>query len=333
MPGLSGLRRITRRIVRHKRPVILMYHRVTTLAHDPWRLAVTPEHFTEHIECLTRTHHVVSLRELVRAITDRQAPRGWAAITFDDGYIDVLTTAKPILERFDCPATAFLATGAIGSSREFWWDTLVRIVFETPTLPKTLAIEVAGERYHWNVVNDRVAFECAEQKDQKSLSRSELHSNLWQLLRILDPIERDRHLEELAIWADVSMMARPTDTAMNPAEVRALTDGLFEVGAHTVTHPSLPALDMAGQRAEIEDSRRVCEELTGTKVTSFAYPFGDWDKNSIAAVRNAGFTTACCTEPRVITPRSDPFRLPRVEVGNWSGHEFARRLAMDFDTP
>jgi peptidoglycan/xylan/chitin deacetylase (PgdA/CDA1 family) len=326
------LKRIVRRIVQHRRPVILMYHRVARPAHDPWRLAVTPEHFTEQIECLTRVRQVVPLSKLAQGVANGQAPRGLAAVTFDDGYVDVLAEAKPVLERFDCPATAFLATGAIGSSHEFWWDALVRILFETRVLPKTLSIEVSGRLHHWRVRDDAVDRDGTD-KIASSLSRSELHTTLWQLLRVLEREERQRQLEYLMAWADVNMKARRTDIAMNSTEVRQLADGLVEIGAHTISHPSLPALDADDRRAEIEGSRRACEELAGTSVTSFAYPFGDLDTDSVAAVREAGFTCACCTESGVVTPYSVPLRLPRVDIGNWDGGEFERRLAMDFSTP
>jgi peptidoglycan/xylan/chitin deacetylase (PgdA/CDA1 family) len=330
LPLMSPVRRIVRRILRHRRPIILMYHRVARLAHDPWRLAVSPEHFAAQIECLARARRVVPLSTLAQALMNGDAPRGFAAITFDDGYIDVLAEAKPILERFDCPATAFLATGAIGSGREFWWDVLVRIIFETPLLPQTLAIEISGRLYQWRLIGGPVDTNAAENGRPQLLSRSELHNKLWHLLRMLDPAEKERQIEYLLVWANVDRKARRTDIAMSSTEVRQLANGLVDIGAHTVTHPSLPALSANDRRAEIEGSRKACEELAGASVTSFAYPFGDLDTDSVAAVRDAGFTIACCTDSGVVTPRSLPLRLPRVDIGNWSGSEFERRLSMNF---
>src|SRR5262249_8195308 len=108
------------------RSLILMYHRIARVERDVWSMCVTPEHFEEHLEVLSR-HRPVRLNEW--------KPRGWfkgslsCAITFDDGYADNLHAAC-LLKRFGIPATFFVTTGYIGSGREFWWDELERVVYE-----------------------------------------------------------------------------------------------------------------------------------------------------------------------------------------------------------
>src|SRR5262245_31484652 len=93
--------------------VILLYHRVTRLELDPWGLSVTPEHFAEHLEVLRRFPRI-PLNEVRRPVwrTGQAALR--FAITFDDGYFDNLDQAAPLLEKYDTPATFFIATGYIG---------------------------------------------------------------------------------------------------------------------------------------------------------------------------------------------------------------------------
>jgi peptidoglycan/xylan/chitin deacetylase (PgdA/CDA1 family) len=105
----------------------------------------------------------------------------------------------------------------------------------------------------------------------------------------------------------------------------AATDGL-EIGAHTVSHPSLPTLDAKDLLCEVERSKRQCEDLIGRSITGFAYPFGDFNANSIAAVRAAGLSYACTTVPREIGPRTDPFAIPRVMVANWEEDEFQNKV-------
>ena len=57
-----------------------------------------------------------------RLLAAGRVPRRAAVITFDDGYADNYTFGLPLLKEFDVSATVFLATGALGKDREFWWD-------------------------------------------------------------------------------------------------------------------------------------------------------------------------------------------------------------------
>jgi len=305
-----------------------MYHRVARVCHDPWRLAVTPEHFAQQIEVLTQARRVVPLRHLEAQLREGRIRPGVAAVTFDDGCADLLTAAKPVLERFECPATIFLTTGAVGSAREFWWDELTRLVLEPPTLPGFLTIEIAGRTHRWQL--DDAPRSPGE---AHATSRLELYRSLWTLLRPLDQAVRLRSLDALAAWAGTDTVAPPESRPLTAAEVRRLVGGLTEIGAHSITHPSLPGLSRAGKHAEVLGSRRACEELVGRSIDTFAYPYGDLDLDTIAAVREAGFTLACATAPGGLTTRSDPLRLPRVAIDDLDGNVFARRLRAGFDTP
>jgi peptidoglycan/xylan/chitin deacetylase (PgdA/CDA1 family) len=320
---LRRLKRLARRLIERDRPVILSYHRVATVACDPWALAVRPDRFAEQIEALVQERRVVPLSWLAGELSQGRAPKKSAAVTFDDGYADVLTEGCPILERFDCPATVFLTTGAIGRGEPFWWDELAHIVLSAEVLPLALTIEIGGRSHSW-----RLAEGPAEgAPDPGVVDRRALHLALWTLLRPLDGAERDRHLARLAEWSGTGRLSPDRSRAMDAEEVRRLArPGLIDIGAHTVTHPSMPLLDRGGQEAEIEQSRRACEALAGVPIDGFAYPFGDHDAASVAMVRNARFVYACTTEPGTVGTRSDLLRLPRATIGDWSGTELMRVL-------
>ena len=152
---ISTLLKLGRRLAGTQRPIVLMYHRVANVTADPWQCAVTPERFVRQIEILKRNRNVVPMRWLAKQLREGRLPRKAAAITFDDGYADVFHNALPILRRFGCPATAFIATQAIGGRSGFWWDVLSRIVLETASVPPRLAIDLGGERREWQLSSDR----------------------------------------------------------------------------------------------------------------------------------------------------------------------------------
>ena len=130
---------------------ILTYHRVCDAASDSRGLCVSHAHFSEHMEYLRRHCAVLSLRKLFALLLAERLPRRAVVLTFDDGYTDNLWNAKPILERFELPATFFVASGYVVQTREFWWDKLDRLLLQAGTLFGTLTIRPNGRLYEWTL--------------------------------------------------------------------------------------------------------------------------------------------------------------------------------------
>ncbi|MEW2285548.1 polysaccharide deacetylase family protein [Streptomyces sp. NPDC047841] len=92
---------------------------------------------------------------------------------------------------------------------------------------------------------------------------------------------------------------------------RAAAAGM-EIGSHGLTHVDLTRAGDGLLRAETAGSRAVLEELTGTPVTGFCYPYGTVDGRVVEAVREAGYAYACAIDPGELT---GPHVLPRVYIG------------------
>jgi peptidoglycan/xylan/chitin deacetylase (PgdA/CDA1 family) len=85
----------------------------------------------------------------------------------------------------------------------------------------------------------------------------------------------------------------------------------WEVGSHTVTHPSLPGLDDASLARELADSRRAIAQRLGS-CRALAYPYGEADSRVAAAAALAGYDAACTLS---ISHRVDePLRRPRTGI-------------------
>ncbi len=334
--GLGKLRRIAQLLGRGFTPqgVILMYHRVTEVEFDPWDLSVTPQHFAEHLEMLQKYAHPISLKQLAIAHQNGNIPHRAVAITFDDGYADNLYHAKPLLERYNIPATVFVTTGYIGQQREFWWDELERLLLQPGRLPDKLCLEINGNTQKWELGTaadySKEDYEGDHQVnpwEAKPGSRLFLYFFLLQQLKPLPETEQLRLLKEIAQWANIDSSVRPTYRPLLPEEVKTLEQGdLVEVGAHTVTHPSLKAHAPSFQMHEIQQSKADLEKLLNHPVTSFAYPFGDYGAETVELMRETTFTCACSTIKDTVWQKSDCFQLPRFCVFNWNGKELYRQL-------
>ena len=124
--------------------MILMYHRIASVPSDVYGMTVTPEQFRMHMEVLRQHYIPLSLDELVDAARSGDIPETAVAITFDDGYVDNLTTASPILVEAGLPATFFLTTEGLDQPTEYWWNVTERIFFSDRPIPSSL--DLYGDR-------------------------------------------------------------------------------------------------------------------------------------------------------------------------------------------
>jgi len=337
-PLRIAIRQTLRQVQHRLQPgaLILMYHRVAKVDSDPWSLCVTPDHFAEHLEILRRRTRPVSLQHLTQNLGDRPSLKHSVVITFDDGYADNLHHAKPLLEKYEIPATVFITTGNLGQPHEFWWDELDRLVLQPQNLPNLLQLQVQNQTYEWKV--NELAYDSGSnhhsldswnsQKTSTATDRVQLYHALHQVLRQLSISEREQALHEIRIWANVEAIGRLTHRSLSPQEVLDLTQGdLVEVGAHTVTHPFLSQLSLASQQSEIQQSKATLEKLLNRPVTSFSYPNGDYTSATLSIVQNAGFSQACCSIADQVQPDSNPFLLPRLVVEDSDGETFSRWLS------
>jgi peptidoglycan/xylan/chitin deacetylase (PgdA/CDA1 family) len=109
---------------------------------------------------------------------------------------------------------------------------------------------------------------------------------------------------------------------MTKAEVAEMAAAGFRISSHTRTHASLPSLSFAKRKEELEGSRAALEDITGTPVTIFAYPFGHFDPATRAAVIDAGYDVAYSFLNGRVVPGLDPYRLPRLNM--WRGQVLPR---------
>lgn len=319
--------------------LVLLYHRVASVTRDPQLLCVTPEHFAEHMEVLRRLLRPARLSAIADLCIGGSCA-GSVAITFDDGYADNLYNAKPILEQFDVTATVFVVAHNRGPWRELWWDELARITLGPGTLCDPLRLWIAGREHVWQLDGEGNDSHEDSERDAgwnvlsggQPNARQSLYQSLFDLLRPLGFDDRRVTLDSLSQQSTAPMLALPE--TLSSDDLRALADGdLVEIGAHTLTHPMLAALPIAEQRAEIEGSRRILQDILGGSVRSFSYPFGgrrDYTGKTIRIVREAGFDRACSNFSGVVSSSSDRFQVPRLIVRDWDGDTFARHIAAEF---
>jgi peptidoglycan/xylan/chitin deacetylase (PgdA/CDA1 family) len=330
------LRRLAGRLAgrRGSPGIVLMYHRVASDLVDPWRLCVSQANFVAQLEVLATLFRVVTLRELV-ATRGSDGERPSVAITFDDGYADNLHAAAPLLVRQGMPATFFLTSGTLGSAREFWWDELDQLLLDPCALPARLDVPLGDELR--SIETGAAAATLGDPQSAAAMcvpweaaadTRVGLYYSVWETLRALDDVARRDALESLGRQVGITVTRRDSHRTLTRAEACELArlPGI-EIGAHSVTHVSLPECTPDQQLQQMQQSRRDLEFLIDRPVPGFAYPFGDISRRTIRLAESAGFDYACTTEAGCIDRATQPHRIPRIVAEDWPAERFAQRLA------
>ena len=174
-----------------------MYHRVADIPIDPWGLAVTPQHFVAQLEVLKTIRLPLCMDEFIAGLEGGTLPCQAVGLTFDDGYIDNLTHAEPILRRASVPATIFLATGQLGQRSEFWWDELAQMIFgQRSNVEGDVRIGGRAVRVHLPPLEPDVSGPMTWRAwDPPRTPREQLYVEVWRLLRDLKGVVPGRRNE------------------------------------------------------------------------------------------------------------------------------------------
>lgn len=113
--------------------VILQYHHVAT--DTPMITSTPPDVFAEHLAYLYRHFNVVPLPDAINALRNGTGlPDKSVAITFDDGFDNILTNAHPLLRKYGFPYTIFINPALIGrASKQLTWEEVTQMSEEGVT--------------------------------------------------------------------------------------------------------------------------------------------------------------------------------------------------------
>lgn len=107
-------------------------------------------------------------------------------------------------------------------------------------------------------------------------------------------------------------IGEPPLPLMDDGQVREWLAEGHEIGAHTLTHPRLPAIPMEQARREIFDGKRKLEDRFGVPVRHFCYPYGDQNEAIREMVGEAGYESAPTVAFGRNGPETPPLALNRV---------------------
>lgn len=100
----------------------------------------------------------------------------------------------------------------------------------------------------------------------------------------------------------------------------------LEIGSHGVEHAPVAGASERVLQREVVDSRRSLEDAVGTRVTSYAYPYGALPERAGANLVAETYDAACTTALGRVGTGSDRHALPRVDAHYVRDPDVLRRV-------
>ncbi len=253
--------------------VVLLYHAVFEQVPAPLLKGlhnVRPEVLQSQLECIRRHFKFVDVDEMA-ALDD---PRGYASLTFDDGYRSVFEQALPICEKLDIPLTVFL-NGSNFEDHIFWRDK-VRLI----------------ENMDWVEEFESGMQGILAPEGKRFYRYTKMRGNNSGTV----DAELDRFLESKGAASDLRQHCMDSVDAL-PGHT------LLSYGNHGHHHYLMSSLSPAQQEQEIVATNRLLDSLGRRKLSRvFSVPFGeesDFDSSTSMALRRHGYETVLLSRNRL----------------------------------
>lgn len=200
------------------RVLTLYYHRVNVLENDYNLLCVSPIKFRQQMLYLKHNYQIVRFEEDWNLLDSNAV-----AITFDDGYLDNLEYALPVLEELEVPATIFVSTGTIEQDKELWWDELERLLFIGKNIPASFQLVDDEFGCQWNTSTWEYRRNC-----YKSLH--------YLMKNYIAPAKRDQWMLQLWNWRKLDRGCRKENLTLSSDDTKSFLNQKWFLLGHIRYH-------------------------------------------------------------------------------------------------
>lgn len=252
---------------------------------------VTVSRLIELLEVVRAAGVILPLEEIYHRWSIGASTRGCFAITFDDAYLSLLSTAAQWYTPSPCPISVFVVGEASERGATFWWDRLDSLVH----------VLDGGD---W----DRLAASCGmdggwRESGQRRTTEGRAIRD-WIVHRCAGRVPNEAEAELGRLEAHHGV--RPSQRAMTVEELHHFgTLGPVSFGVHTDRHPALPDLPPAAAVADIRAGwRRLVDWDLPGRVPFLAVPFGLMSQALPALSCEAGMTSLLALDDSRLSPGS-----------------------------
>ena len=228
--------------------------------------------FEQHLTYFKKNFNIISLEQAFENIKQGIIPsKKTITISFDDGYLNNFTTALPILEKHQIPATFFISSVCL-----------------TPMPVQTLwadLISFMNLKYS--------SYEAGNIKITKGRVEN-FNQSIFEYIKERNPKERDGILDELIreykIAETITEIPAEVWKLMNKTElVEFSKHPLITIGSHGHNHYNLANIPIEDAKNDLITSKELLEKELKTEINMVAYPDGSYNDEIKNMAENLGY--------------------------------------------
>lgn len=141
--------------------------------------------------------------------------------------------------------------------------------------------------------------------------------------------EMNKHNFKAAFFIMTVSLGKPG--YMSKEQVKQLADEGHTIGSHTYDHKNVKTYTVDDWVDQVQKPSQQLQTITGKPVEYFAYPFGLWNKEAIAKLKDHEFKAVFQLSQK--RDENDPlYSIRRIIVpGSWSGTSMIRAMRNSFE--
>lgn len=267
---------------------------------------IQTDNFEKYISILAANGNPMSMNQVLQHLEHgHNFLPGSFAITFDDGFENNISVAKPILEKYKVPAMIYLTTDFIDTGQMSWIDRIEYAVQHTKK--RQIKIFQTNRNYSLNDDDEKIKLLIAVRQFVKNTQGCNPINFSNQVCMDLGFSENnllsDDPLDKKLIWDQVKLINK--------------NDRLISFGGHSHTHSILSYLSYEDLCFELDTSLSLLKYKGGVNPIHYSYPEGlahCYSKTVMDELKIRGVRCCPTAISGVNSAKTNPFELFRIMV-------------------
>jgi peptidoglycan/xylan/chitin deacetylase (PgdA/CDA1 family) len=262
--------------------------------------------FEKNLIYLTKNFQIVPLNEIFEDYkNDIHSKKPKVALSFDDGYLNNITTALPLLEKYNAFATFFIVSNSLEDNHFILWPDIIEIAIYSNKLDSLIFNNID---FFNNEITDYIKKMGAEREIAlENFKNKYIQKNV---------IQENKEYLKLINKDDLKKLSK---------------NRLIEIGSHTHLHYNLGNINIDLAEKELVYSKNLIEEIIQKDVITIAFPDGNYNEDIKNLSEKIGYKNLCAVNYNLPNDKNDKRILNRFMISNSTTHESnIIRLSLSF---